>query len=297
MDFRPIDTTNTITTRNLIRVNAILNLCLVIVYLSVEPYVSASHMSWLHQMHILVQPLVLFVSISDSSIITLATVFCCIATVLFDGAVVWLNYIAISRCFNDPSSMCIEIVWEKILWFVLGSSILLSDVLLVLRLFTLEKVLTKKDTHEKANKEEYDAMAIKPAPLLQTMRVHNAKMRIIHIFLLPSGVLYTILMIGRAFVSPIYWITVGHVILDLYGLGVSKIHDRASLIILLSFTVLFAGGNILGLILRMSTPNETLADDLSYLVSVLFIFSDMLITFFTVSNLNLMSQYEKLKKL
>lgn len=296
MDFRPIDTTNTITTRNLIRVNAILNLCLVIVYLSIEPYVSSSHMSWLHQMHILIQPLVLFVSISDSSIITLATVFCCIASALFDGVVVWLNYVAISRCFNDPTSTCIELVWEKITWFILGSSILLSDVLLVLRLVTLQKVLTKKDTHEKANKEEYDALAIKPAPLLRTMKIHNAKMRIIHIFLLPSGILYVIFMIGRAFVSPIYWITFGHVILDLYGLGVSKIHDRASLIILLSLTVLFAGGNILGLVLRMSTPNETLADDLSYLISVLFIFADMLIVFFTISNLNLLSQYEKFKK-
>ena len=107
--------------------------------------------------------------------------------------------------------------------------------------------------------------------------------------------LYVFLMIGRAFESPIYWVTVGHVLLDLYGVGVSKIHDRASLIILLSFTVLFAGGNVLGLVMRMSTPNVTLADDLSYLISVLFIFSDLLIVYFATSNLQLLSQYEKIK--
>ena len=112
-------------------------------------------------------------------------------------------------------------------------------------LITLQKALGKKDTHEKASKEKHESLSIKPAPIMRTLQVQCSKMRIIHTFLIPSGMLYVFLMIGRAFESPIYWITVGHVLLDLYGVGVSKIHDRASLIILLSFTVLFAGGNVL----------------------------------------------------
>jgi len=166
---------------------------------------------------------------------------------------------------------------------------------MVLRLFTLQKAMSKKDTHEKASKDEYDSLAIKPAPILRTMLVHNAKMRVIHLFLLPSGILYVFLMIGRAFSSPIYWITLGHVVLDLYGVGVSKVHDRVSLIILLSLTGICAGGNILGLVLRMSTPNVTLSDDLSYLISVLFIFADLLILYFSISNLSLLGKYDKLK--
>ena len=162
MDFRPISTTNTITTCNLIRVNAVLNLTLVLVYLSVEPYITAPHMSWLHQMHVLIQPLVLFVSISDSTIITLGSTVAAIIASVFDAVVVWLNYVAISRCFADPTPSCVEILWEKLFFFTLGCVILLSDVLMVLRLFTLQKAMSKKDTHEKASKDEYDSLAIKP---------------------------------------------------------------------------------------------------------------------------------------
>jgi hypothetical protein len=296
MDFRPIDTTATITTRNLIRVGAITQLCLVVVYLSVEPYFNGAHMSWLHQMHILLQPLVIFVSVSDSSVITMASIFIVAAAALFDGVVTWLNYISITRCLNEPSATCFELVWEKGIWFLLGAWVFLNDVLLVLRLLTLQKVLSKKDTHEKASKEDYDSLSIKPAPVLKTMEVHNAKLRIIHTFLIPSGVLYTFFMVVKAFESPLYWITLGHLLLDLYGMGVSKVHDRASLIITLALTIIFAGTNVFGLVMRMSTPNETLVDELSYLISVLYVFCDSLIVFFSISNLNLMSQYDKLKK-
>ena len=295
MDFRPIDTTATITTRNLIRLGAVTNLCLVIVYLSIEPYVSSSHMSWLHQMHVLLQPLVLFVSISDSSVITMATFISVVAT-LFDGAVVWLNYIAISRCVGDPTSNCLELIWEKAVWFILASWIFLTDVMLVFRLMTLQKSLSKKDTHEKASKEKYESLSIKPAPIMKTMTVHNSKMRIIHVFLIPVGVIYTFFMIGKAFEQPLYWITTGHLLLDVFGTGVANIHDRTTLIITLAFTILFACSNVFGLLLNMSTPNETVMDELLYLLSVLYIFSDSLLIFFSVSNLNLLGKYEKLKR-
>ena len=296
MDFRPIDTTSTIVTRNLIRVSAITQLCLVVVYLSIEPYFNGAHMSWLHQMHVLLQPLIIFVSVSDSSVITMASIFIVGAAALFDGVVTWLNYISITRCLNEPSATCFELVWEKGIWFLLGAWVFLNDVMLVLRLLTLQKVLSKKDTHEKASEDNYESLSIKPAPVLKTMMVHNAKLRIIHTFLIPSGILYTIFMVAKAFESPIYWVTLGHLLLDLYGTGVSKVHDRASLIVTLALTVIFAGANVFGLIMRMSTPNETLVDDLSYLISVLYIFSDSLIIFFSVSNLNLLSQYDKIKK-
>ena len=104
MDFRPVDTVGTITTRNLIRVNAFLNLLLVVCYLSIEPYVTGAHMSWIHRLHVLLQPLVLFVSITESTILTLGSLFLTATALVFDGVVVWLNYVAISRCYNTPVS-------------------------------------------------------------------------------------------------------------------------------------------------------------------------------------------------
>lgn len=296
MDFRPIDTTSTITTRNLIRLSGITNLCLVIVYLSIEPYVTSSHMSWLHQMHVLLQPLVLFVSISDSSVITMATLFVSFVAALFDGTVVWLNYIALSRCFSDPTSTCVQLLWEKGVWLILAAWIFLTDIMLIMRLMTLQKALSKKDTHEKASKEKYETLSIKPAPIMKTITVHNSKMRIIHIFLLPAGVIYTFFMVGKAFENPIYWITTGHLLLDLFGVGVAKIHDRATLIITLALTILFACSNVFVFMMNISTPNETVTDELLYLMSILYIFSDSLLIFFSVSNLSLLGKYEKLKK-
>ena len=128
------------------------------------------------------------------------------------------------------------------------------------------------------------------------MTVHNSKLRIIHVFLIPPGVIYTFFMIGRAFEEPLYWITTGHLLLDIFGIGVAIIHDRATLIITLALTILFACSNVFGLILNMGSPNETVMDELLYLLSVLYIFSDSLLIFFSVSNLNLLGRYEKLKR-
>ena len=135
---------------------AITQLCLVVVYLSIEPYFNGAHMSWLHQTHVLLQPLVIFVSISDSSVITMTSIFVVGAAALFDGVVTWLNYISITRCLNEPSATCFELVWEKGIWFLLGAWVFINDIMLVLRLLTLQKVLSKKDTHEKASEDNYE---------------------------------------------------------------------------------------------------------------------------------------------
>jgi hypothetical protein len=165
-----------------------------------------------------------------------------------------------------------------------------------MRLLTLQKSLSKKDTHEKASKEKYETLSIKPVPIMKTIKVHNSKMRIIHIFLIPVGVIYTFFMIAKAFEQPLYWITTGHLLLDFFGVGVATIHDRTTLIITLALSIIFACSNAFGFVLSMSTPNQTVSDDLLYLMSVLYIFSDSLLIFFSVSNLSLLGKYEKLKK-
>jgi len=293
MDFRPIDTTTTITTRNHIRVNALVNLCLVVVYLSIEPYVAGAHMSWIHQFHILLQPLVLFVSVSDSSIITKTAIFLCVAACLFDSCIVWLNYISLTRCLDEPTSACVETSWEKGVWFILGAGILINDVLATLRLWTLQKVLDIKDLHEEANKDHHEALSIKPAPTLRTLQVHCAKMRVIHVFLIPAGIVYSVFMIPKAFADPVYFATLGHLLLDLYGTSVSKIHDKWSLIVLGLFLGLFAIINIVQLLMDFTKHRTTILEELAYLISVLYIFADSLLLFFTVSNVSLLQEYAK----
>lgn len=295
MDFRPVDTVGTITTRNLIRVNAFLNLLLVVCYLSIEPYVTGAHMSWIHRLHVLLQPLVLFVSITESTILTLGSLFLTATALVFDGVVVWLNYVAISRCYNTPSAPCFGLLWEKLVWFTIGALIVLSDLALMARLWTLNKSLAKKDVHEIANQEKHEAMAIKPAPVLSTMKVQNSKMRVIHLFLIPAGALYVYLIFDKLSSHFIYWVVVTHVGVDIYGVGTSKIHDRASLIILLAAISILICANVFNLIRNMSIAMETLEEELAFLISILFVFSDILILYYTQSNLSLLDKFDKIK--
>ena len=295
MDFRPVDTLNTITTRNIIRVSALVNIFMVVLYLSIEPYVSGAHMSWLHQIHILIQPIILFVSISESTVLTILAILMCVTAGMFDGSVTWLSYVSITRCLNEPTASCVQLVWEKGIWVAIGGVVLLMDISLTLRLWSLYSVLKKKDSYEKANKENYEALSIKPAPLLTNLRVNFAKMRIIHLFLIPFGFMFIFLMLDNAFSNPLHFVSFGHLILDIYGTSVSKIHDKVSLIILLSGTVLFGGANIFGFIYRMSTDLGTVGEELVYLISVLFIFADILIVYFAAENLKLIDTYDKLK--
>jgi len=295
MDFRPIDTLNTITTRNSIRVSALLNIFMVVLYLSIEPYVSGAHMSWLHQIHILIQPVILFISISESTSLTILAILMCITAGVFDASITWLSYISITRCLNEPTASCVQLVWEKGVFVGIGAIVMLTDVILSLRLWSLYSVLKKKDSYEISNKETYESLSIKPTPLLTTLRVISSKMRIIHLFLIPFGFIFIFLLLENAFSNPLHFISFGHLLLDIYGTSVSKIHDKISLIILLSGTVMFGGANIFGFIYRMSTELDTVAEEVVYLISVLYIFADILIVYFAAENLKTIDTYDKLK--
>lgn len=295
MDFRPVDTVNTITTRNIIRVSAMVNLFMVVLYLSIEPYVSGAHMSWLHQIHVIIQPIILFISISESTALTILAILMCLVAAFFDASVTWISYISITRCLNELTASCVQLIWEKGVWVAIGAIVLLMDISLTLRLWSLYSVLTKKDSYEEANKEKYESLSIKPAPLLVHLRVNSSKMRIIHLFLIPFGFIFVFLMLDNAFSDPLHFISFGHLLLDIYGTSVSKIHDKISLIILLVGTVLFGGANIFGFIYRMATELSTVSEELVYLISVLYIFADILIAYFAAENLKLIDTYDKLK--
>tara|TARA_B110000008_G_scaffold278484_1_gene322404 strand:+ start:6204 stop:7097 length:894 start_codon:yes stop_codon:yes gene_type:complete len=295
MDFRPVDTVNTITTRNIIRVSAMVNLFMVVLYLSIEPYVSGAHMSWLHQIHVIIQPIILFISISESTALTILAILMCLTAAFFDASVTWISYISITRCLNELTASCVQLIWEKGVWVAIGAIVLLMDISLTLRLWSLYSVLTKKDSYEEANKEKYESLSIKPAPLLVHLRVNSSKMRIIHLFLIPFGFIFVFLMLDNAFSDPLHFISFGHLLLDIYGTSVSKIHDKISLIILLVGTVLFGGANIFGFIYRMATELSTVSEELVYLISVLYIFADILIAYFAAENLKLIDTYDKLK--
>lgn len=291
MDFRPVDTLKTISTRNLIRSYALTNLFLVLIYASIEPYFNGANVSWIHQLHLVLQPLAIFVSIADSSIFTAVTLIFSMTAIVFDGVVLWLNFIAVSRCISEPSATCFEMIGEKTVWGLLAFAHILSDTMLTLRLISLRTYLIKKDVNEKIAMQQYDG----EAPILKTVDVNCAKLRILHVFLLPVGFLYVFFMLGRTF-SNLLWIgALFHVFIDLYGISVSRLHDTWSMGILLGLELIIASVNLFTVIYRIPEPRDTISEDLSYHISIFYVFADSLILYFIIVTFRMLQNYEKLK--
>lgn len=279
MDFRPVDTVNIITTRNLIRVNSLFNLLVILIYISIEPYFEGSHMSWIHLFHVVLQPLVLFVSIADSTTITYIAMFLSITAAAFDSAIGWLNFVAVRRCLDEPTASCATILWEKGTWTLVALSLIMSDVALTLRLWTLSKSLRTKDENEKENIEKYESAL--EQPILRTIHVHNEKLRIIHLFLIVPGVVYSILCVIKALESGIYWAAIWHIFIDIYGVSVSKTHDLNTLWILLCMVIC---ATVINFIVLLQMDRE-----LAFLLSLLYMFGDSLIIYFTASNIDFLN--------
>ncbi len=292
MDFRPVDTLKTISTRNLIRSYALTNLFLVLVYTSIEPYFNGANVSWIHQLHLILQPLAIFASIADSSILTGVTLIFSFSAIIFDGVVLWLNFIAVSRCIAEPSATCFEMVFEKFIWGMLAFVHIFSDTMLSLRLISLRSYLVKKDVNEKIAIQNYDG----EVPILKTVDVNCAKLRILHVFLLPIGFLYSFFMLGRTF-SNLLWIgALIHVFVDLYGISVSRVHDTWSLGILMGLQLIIGSINLFTVVYRIPEPRDTISEDLSFYISIFYIFADCLLLYFIIATFRILQGYEKLKK-
>jgi len=295
MDFRVVDTPLIITTRNLIRVSALTNLFLVAIYLSIEPYFDGAHVSWIHQFHVILQPLILFVSLADSTIISRMAAYMAIIPCVFDAGITWLNYIAIYRCFAEPTATCLDVAWEKGVWFVLGFSFFITDLFSFLRLSSLESMMVKKDKLERQARIEFQEDDTKEDPDLIRLQVNFAKLRNMHIFLIPSGCIYIFTTIGQAMSNWFYWLTMGHLFVDLYGASVSTVHTKISLYIMIGMLALFATMNIVGLVWRITEGTQSLAAEIAYLISMLYIFGDAVLVYYGVDCLRKIDKYGKIK--
>lgn len=293
MDFRPPDTPKIINTRNLIRVYALTNLFLVLLYNSIEPLFDGAHMSWLHQLHLILQPIAIFVSIADSSIFTDVCLLLSVSAVVFDSLILFLNGVAISRCIAEPTASCFNMISEKSIWALIALVHVLSDLMLCVRLFSLRRSLKKKDFTEKNALRDQDVA--NPLPSLTTVKVYCAKLRIIHCFLLPIGVIYVFFMLGKAWSNLLWFGALLHVFVDIYGISVSRVHDLWSLGILGGLHIALASINLFVMIYRIPEIKETISEDLSFYISVLYVFVDLLMLYFIASTFILLQKYERLK--
>lgn len=303
MDFRPIDTIPTINTRNLIRTASVVNLILLLFYISIEEYITGAHISNIHQFHLILQPIVLFASLAESTALMLVTIIAVLVSAVIDGAILFLNFTSVSRCLAEPTASCFELLWEKGVLSIIAGSHVIADVLLILRLWTLNKAMDKKDIHEKAASETYKANDSKEAPILKTVKVLHAKLRIIHAFTLLPGVIFSYQLAyksmenGFSNLNILYLAAAVHVVIDLYGLAASGSHNRDSMILLVIVYIAAAAVNIITGIMLIGESDRGIMDNLTLLISGMYIFSDILVLYFGFLNISYYDKFDKFKKL
>ena len=66
-DLRPVDTENVIQTRNRIRLSSFLNIFGVLLYLTINASLVQTHASWIHLIHMLSEPYIIFTTVADNS--------------------------------------------------------------------------------------------------------------------------------------------------------------------------------------------------------------------------------------
>lgn len=303
MDFRPIDTIPTINTRNLIRTASVVNLILLLFYISIEEYITGAHISNIHQFHLILQPIVLFASLAESTALMLVTIIAVLVSAVIDGAILFLNFTSVSRCLAEPTASCFELLWEKGVLSIIAGSHVIADTLLILRLWTLNKAMDKKDIHEKAASDSYKSNESKEAPILKTVRVLNAKLRIIHAFVLLPGAIFSYQLSYKAMenglsnLNILYIAAAAHIVIDLYGLAASGSHNRDSMILLVIAYIAAAAVNVISGIMLLGEKDRGIMDNLTLLISGMYIFSDILVLYFGFLNISYYDKFDKFKKL
>ena len=101
-DLRPVDTENVIQTRNRIRLCSFLNIFGVLLYLTINTSLVQTHASWIHLIHMLSEPYIIFTTVADNSGFAFAAMVFAIVTIVIDMAIAGLNFISVTRCINDP---------------------------------------------------------------------------------------------------------------------------------------------------------------------------------------------------
>ena len=213
-DLRPVDTENVIQTRNRIRLCSFLNIFGVLLYLTINTSLVQTHASWIHLIHMLSEPYIIFTTVADNSGFAFAAMVFAIVTIVIDMAIAGLNFISVTRCFGEPSASCFDRLYEKGFLLFLAGWFVLFDVLLATQLSQLKNQLEEKDSIEKYNREKIKLE--KEVPSWNSALVYSNKIRLINLFLFLFDVVYAINIATMVTEAPMLILGSIHIYLDPY---------------------------------------------------------------------------------
>ena len=294
MDTRPADTENAINVRSRIRLCSFLSLLCVFVYVTIQESFSGAHVSYLHLIHLFVQPVVLFVSLLEFSSFPQALAWTHLALLLSDAFVAVLSFISVSRCFSESTATCFERLYEKGTWFVLACVLCVLDLIISMQLSLLHVHMEEKDIHEKAEVERLKNT--NEAPSWNTVTVCKNKSDVLCMFMLPLDVAYIVCMFSMLETLPIYYLSVGHIFLDPFFLWTDGGFDVTYYKIMRgSYMTLFAFNTLL-MIIQLQITIDNVSKMLALLISVLYIVTDLNHIVYTTQIVDTIKKYETFKR-
>lgn len=273
LDTRPYDTANTINTRSRIRLCSFLSLLLVFAYISIQESFSGAHISYLHTFHLFVQPVILLAAALDFSAFpgTLSLVH--IAMLLVDVFVVAMSAISVSRCFSEVTATCAERIYEKGVWILIAGALSILDIVIILQLRILDAQLKEKDIHEQAEADRLKATG--DVPSWNSIVIFKNKVKVLNIFMIPLDITYVICVWQMIENAPLYYISIGHLIINPFLLYVDLGFQRVQYETFRIVYVLLLGCNVLMMIVQIQMGVNEISKMLALFISIMYVVTDL----------------------
>lgn len=211
-DLRPVDTEIVVYTRNRIRLQSVLIILGILLYLNISPSFNQPHASWVHLVHLILQPFIIFVSVADSSTLAFGAFIASVSTVLQDVGILILNVIAVERCLGESTASCSEIITEKGILLLLALWFCIFGFLISIQTMLLKNKLQEKDKKEfESIKEQREGG---DSPTWNSIDVFCNKMKVICLFLLLFDFVNISLSTSYISENPMFALSTAHLFID-----------------------------------------------------------------------------------
>jgi hypothetical protein len=293
-DLRPVDSTNVIQTRNRIRLSAFLNIFGVLLYLTINPVLVGVHASWIHLIHMVSEPLIIFTTVADNSGFAFAAMVMAIVEIVIDLAITALNFISVMRCLGEPSASCFDRLYEKGFLLFLAGWFVLFNLISATQLSQLKSQLEDKDTQEKFNREKQKLE--KDVPSWNSALVYSNKIRVINLFLFLFDLLYIILVVSLVNEAPMLILGSIHVYLDPYCyFSINKSMEAGVYNMVRIAFVLSAICNIISLILLVQLSLDGIGKILCTMITLMYLVTDLIQILYSSKVVSVIEMQKKYK--
>lgn len=293
IQMRPVDTENIINNRQQVRLFAGLKFVLCFVYLSINPLLSQVQASWVHLYHLLIEPLAILATVTENQLFMNSFMYINVAAVVVDGSIGLLNLISISRCFGEPTASCFDRLYENSIWFALAAIFLFLNLLCVMQFRNLKSQMLEKDQTEEERVRLASVRGI--APSYNSIKIIGSKLETLHLFLIPSDVVFTIIVLFETSTSPIYWLAIGHIFVDPYVFFTGKSLTKGNYEFMrIVYVLLFVCDTII-LILNTEINNHNFGQSLAFIMLLVYISMDIVMFVFATEIIGIFVKMRKEK--